>query len=141
MAEVTEIGGVIIPSERTADPPIMAGITAHLPCRRTNANNENIPPSPLLSAFRVSITYLIVVCNVSVQIIQDKPPRISVSDITFPFMIALNTYSGEVPMSPYMIPMATIKPARVTLLVGILTNIFLLARTETVYEFNLQRYK
>ena len=124
MAEVTEMGGVIIPSDKTAAPPIIAGITAHLPCLRTNANKENIPPSPLLSAFSVRITYLMVVCKVSVQIMQDNPPSIRSSEMTFPFMIALNTYSGDVPISPYMIPIATIKPASVTLLVGILTNIF-----------------
>jgi len=100
MAEVTEIGGVIIPSDKTAAPPIMAGITAHLPCRLTNANKENIPPSPLLSARRVRITYLMVVCRVSVQMIQDNPPSINSSEMIFPFIIAPKTYKGEVPMSP-----------------------------------------
>lgn len=126
IADVTEIGGVMIPSERTAEPPIIAGITAHFPCRRTRAKRENIPPSPLLSAFKVRMTYFIVVCRVSVQMIQDKPPRIKSSVTIFPFTIALKTYNGDVPISPYMIPTATTKPASVTLLVGILTNIFLL---------------
>ena len=63
MAEVTEIGGVIIPSASRVAPPIIAGITVHLPCRLTWANNENIPPSPLLSAFSVSNTYFTVVCS------------------------------------------------------------------------------
>ena len=61
MAEVTVMGGVIIPSASNAAPPSMAGITSHLRRRRTNAYKLKIPPSPLLSAFRVRITYLTVV--------------------------------------------------------------------------------
>ena len=99
-AEVTEIGGVIIPSAINAAPPSMAGNTSHLFCLLTNAYKEKIPPSPLLSAFSVSITYLIVVWRVSVQIMQDNPPKINSSLTTFPLMIAFNTYRGEVPMSP-----------------------------------------
>ncbi len=60
-ADVTEIGGVIIPSASNAAPPSMAGNTNHFPLRLTNANNEKIPPSPRLSALSVRITYLMVV--------------------------------------------------------------------------------
>jgi hypothetical protein len=94
------IGGVIIPSASKAQPPTTAGITSHLARRRTNENNENMPPSPLLSACRVIITYLMVVCKVKVQNIQDIPPKINVSEMTLGPTIALKTYNGEVPMSP-----------------------------------------
>ena len=57
MADVTEMGGVIIPSANNAAPPIMAGkptiVFVFLPVQ--------IPPSPLLSALRVRTTYLMVV--------------------------------------------------------------------------------
>jgi hypothetical protein len=61
IAEVTVIGGVIMPSAKRAAPPIMAGNTNHFFCRRTSAYKLKIPPSPLLSAFKVRITYLMVV--------------------------------------------------------------------------------
>ena len=62
MAEATDMGGVIIPSASKVAPPISAGKTNHgVFRRRTNAYKENIPPSPLLSARRVMITYLMVV--------------------------------------------------------------------------------
>lgn len=81
-AEVTETGGVMMPSANNDAPPIVAGNTSHFRRRLTSAYKLNIPPSPLLSAFRVSITYLSVVCNVSVQIMQDKEPRMSGSFMT-----------------------------------------------------------
>lgn len=90
-AEVTVIGGVIIPSAIIEAPPIIAGKTSHFFCRLIKAYKENIPPSPLLSAFKVRIMYLMVVCKVSVQIIQDKPPSINVGVITLSLMIELNT--------------------------------------------------
>ena len=80
IAEETDMGGVIIPSASKVAPPNMAGNTSQgflLP--RTNAYNEKIPPSPLLSARRVMITYLIVVCKVSVQKIKETPPRMTMS--------------------------------------------------------------
>src|SRR5207237_80915 len=77
MAEVTEIGGVIIPSANKAAPTIMEGKTNHFFLLLTSANNENIPPSPLLSALNVRTTYFNVVCRVRVQIIHDKLPKIS----------------------------------------------------------------
>ena len=49
-----------------------------------NIGGTLIPPSPLLSAFNVRITYLMVVCSVNVQITQESDPRINASLITFP---------------------------------------------------------
>jgi hypothetical protein len=111
MAEVTEIGGVIIPSASNAAPPMIAGITSHFLLLRTSAYKENIPPSPLLSACSVRITYLTVVWRVSVQIMHDNAPMISSSEMTFPLVIALRTYKGDVPISPKIIPKAMSIPA------------------------------
>ena len=91
MEEVMEIGGVIIPSASSAAPPSMAGRISHFFCRLTSAYNENMPPSPRLSARRVRITYFTVVCNVRVQMIQESDPRISFSVITLSLMIAFST--------------------------------------------------
>ena len=91
IAEVIEMGGVIIPSANNEAPPIMAGITSHFFLRLTRANNAKVPPSPRLSAFKTRITYLIVVCSVIVQIIQESVPKIRSSVITLPFIISLNT--------------------------------------------------
>lgn len=90
-AAVIEIGGVIIPSANKAAPPIIAGNTSHLFCLLTSAYNEKIPPSPLLSALRVSMTYFMVVCNVRVQIMQEIPPNIRSSVMALPLTIALKT--------------------------------------------------
>src|SRR5437762_3043458 len=103
-AEVTEMGGVIIPSAINAAPPSMAGNTSQRFCLLTNAYKEKIPPSPLLSAFKVRMTYFIVVCRVSVQMIQDKLPMINKSPYSAltgacPLQMAFITYSGDVPMS------------------------------------------
>ena len=102
IADETDMGGVIILSASKVAPPSIAGNTSQgflLP--RTKAYNEKIPPSPLLSARRVMITYFIVVCKVSVQKIRETPPRMTISLIAVlaPIM-AFITYSGEVPMSP-----------------------------------------
>jgi hypothetical protein len=59
--EVTVIAGVITPSASKAPPPIIVRIAAHVDFRLISAKREKIPPSPLLSALRVIITYLIVV--------------------------------------------------------------------------------
>ncbi|MNY24943.1 hypothetical protein D3C86_1586900 [compost metagenome] len=61
IAEVMVMGGVIRPSASNAAPPIIPMSTIHLEWRRTSAYREKIPPSPLLSARKVSHTYLIVV--------------------------------------------------------------------------------
>ena len=91
MADVIEIGGVIMPSASKAAPPIMAAITSHFLLLLTSAYKEKIPPSPRLSAFKVSITYLMVVCNVNVQMIQERLPMIKGSETVFEPMMALNT--------------------------------------------------
>jgi len=71
-----------------------------------------IPPSPLLSARSVIMTYFKVVCKVSVQKIQEMVPNTNVSLTTeAPFNIALIVYSGEVPKSPKTIPSVINKPA------------------------------
>ena len=122
MAEVMEMGGVIIPSANRAAPPIMAGSTNHFFCLRTNVYKLKMPPSPLLSACRVSHTYLIVVCSVSVQIIQESPPIMRSSDTTLSPTMAFKTYNGEVPISPYIIPSAISSPAADTLLMCLPTS-------------------
>ncbi|MCY1384946.1 hypothetical protein D9M69_732590 [compost metagenome] len=75
IADVTVILGVMIPSASNAAPPITAGITSHFAFLRTNEYKEKIPPSPLLSARSVIITYFKVVCKVRVQMIQDNAPK------------------------------------------------------------------
>ena len=84
MADVTEIGGVIIPSASRAAPPIIAGNTSHFRRRLTKVYKEKMPPSPRLSACSVKITYLMVVCSVSVQMMQLNEPTIKSSVITLP---------------------------------------------------------
>ena len=91
MAEVIDIGGVIMPSASKAAPPMMAGIMSHRFCRLTNAYSAKIPPSPLLSARKTSHTYLIVVWIVSVQMIHDRLPRMTRSSIILFLTIALKT--------------------------------------------------
>src|SRR3546814_10435022 len=100
MADDTEIGGVIMPSASSAQPPIIAGMTSHLALRLIRENREKIPPSPLLSAFNVISTYFTVVCRVRVQKTQDNPPSTNCSDMGFSPIMAFMTYKGEVPMSP-----------------------------------------
>src|SRR5690348_14563364 len=98
MAEETEIGGVMIPSAKSAAPPIIAGHTRLGFLLRIKANNEKIPPSPLLSARNVITTYFIVVCSVNVQNTHDNPPRINASEIGLSPAIAFITYNGDVPI-------------------------------------------
>lgn len=90
-AEVMEIGGVIIPSANKDAPPNIAGKTSHFFLRLTRAYKEKIPPSPRLSARRIRMTYLTVVCSVMVQIIQERLPIIKSSVITLSAMISLKT--------------------------------------------------
>ena len=100
MAEATEIGGVMIPSANKVAAPILAGMKAHQANRRTSAYREKIPPSPRLSARRVSRMYLNVVWIVNVQTTQLIPPKTRSSDIRRSPIMAFITYNGEVPMSP-----------------------------------------
>ena len=74
IAEVTVIEGVITPSASKAAPPAIVRRAAHPDFFFISANRANIPPSPLLSALRVIMTYLIVVCKVRVQNIHDNDP-------------------------------------------------------------------
>ena len=60
--------------------------------------------------------------------IQESVPMISVSETSRPPIMALNTYRGDVPISPKIIPSAITSPAAVTLLVGIFTCYYLYAR-------------
>jgi hypothetical protein len=114
-AETIVIEGVITPSARRKQPPMMAKTNAHLALLRIRANKENMPPSPLLSALSVMMIYLIVVWSVSVQKMQDSPPRIKFALIeSAPATMAFITYKGEVPISPYTIPNVISNPAAVT---------------------------
>src|SRR5690606_30920354 len=61
IAEEIVIAGVIIPSASRVEAPKIAGIISHFALRRTKEYKDSIPPSPLLSAFNVTKTYLIVV--------------------------------------------------------------------------------
>ena len=120
MAVVTVILGVIIPSASKAQPPSMAGITNHFAFLRTREYKERIPPSPLLSARNVITTYLMVVCKVSVQMIQDSAPSTTKGVMVCPapatvLKIARKVCYGEVPISPYTIPRLISKPAAVNL--------------------------
>lgn len=104
-----------MPSASSVAAPMIAGTYAFLPNLRTRANRENIPPSPLLSACKVRIMYLNVVCKVRVQNTQEIPPYTNKFEMGRSPIIALKTYRGEVPISPYIIPNATNKVAVVTL--------------------------
>src|SRR3546814_2996308 len=99
-AEEMVMAGVIMPSANKAAPPSMAGKTIHLPFFRTSEKSERIPPSPLLSARRVMMTYFKVVCNVSVQKTHDSPPSTSVGLMVSCPTIHFKTYKGDVPLSP-----------------------------------------
>ncbi len=57
-----------------------------------------------------------VVWSVSVQKIHETPPNTVSGVITLFPIIAFSTYSGEVPMSPKIIPSVTSKPEAVILL-------------------------
>jgi hypothetical protein len=63
-------------------------------------------------------TYFIVVCKVSVQIIQEMAPIILSGEklLPRPVIMALITYKGEVPRSPNTIPRVITIPARDNLL-------------------------
>ena len=63
-----------------------------------------MPPSLWLSAFIATSTYLTVVMSVRVQMMRERAPRTTSSDMVasppLPEMIALRVYMGLVPMSP-----------------------------------------
>ncbi len=54
----------------------------------------------------------------SVQKIQDIPPKIKTGSMLWFPMIAFNTYNGEVPISPKMIPSVANSPASFILFPG-----------------------
>ncbi len=73
----------MIPSANKALPPIIAGMINHLILVLfTKAKSAKIPPSPWLSALSVMITYLMVVCSVSVQKTQEIPPKTTSLEIS-----------------------------------------------------------
>ena len=61
-----------------------------------------VPPSPLLSARMISVTYLSETITVSVQNTSDSTPRMSACDSVACLVAktSRNAYSGLVPMSP-----------------------------------------
>ena len=72
-----------------------------------------MPPSPLLSARRATHTYLMVVCRVSVQMMQDNAPSMVLSLMVSPvWRMAFITYRGDVPMSPNTMPKVTSNPKK-----------------------------
>jgi hypothetical protein len=117
--ETTVIAGVIIPSAKRVAPPIRAKTYTQRALLLTSANNEKIPPSPLLSALSVIIIYLTVVWRVRVQMTHEIAPYINSGVIapTAPPTIALITYKGEVPISPYTMPNVITRPEKVSLLI------------------------
>ena len=115
MADNTEIAGVIIPSPKNRDAPIKPSAirkiflsSAMRVVRRFNANNDMIPPSPLLSARIIMVTYLKLMVSIMHQKIRDKIPN------TLAWVIArcavkkvcLKAYRGLVPISPNTTPSA-----------------------------------
>ena len=72
-----------------------------------------MPPSPWLSAFMAMKTYLKVVSRVMVQMTRDREPMMKLSSTCamppLPSRMDFITYMGEVPMSPYTMPMVTRK--------------------------------
>jgi hypothetical protein len=69
----------------------MAGTTSHFRLRRTNAYNAKVPPSPLLSALNINITYFMVVMRVMVHKTQERAPIINSSVITRLVIMELKT--------------------------------------------------
>ena len=110
-AVVTVTAGVSTPSASRAAPPSIAGTISHFPQDLTSAYSEKMPPSPWLSAFMAISTYFTVVSSVIVQITSESEPMMNCSSTPeippLPSMIDFITYSGEVPMSPYTMPMVT----------------------------------
>jgi len=68
-------------------------------------------------------TYFKVVCIVSVQMMQERPPSTR-SSLTPPpiFTIALNTYNGDVAISPYTMPRVIITPQKLSLEILVVFN-------------------
>jgi hypothetical protein len=108
-AESTEIAGVITPSPKNRQAPAMpiSPIARRVPApdetRWASAISARMPPSPLLSACITSSTYLIVTIRISDQKISDRMPSTSTVLTALSLnsaRLALNAYSGLVPISP-----------------------------------------
>ena len=92
-----------------------------------------MPPSPLLSARSVIITYFMVVCRVNVHIMQDKTPKtisgviaaLGPVPLNMVVKIAFKVYKGEVPISPKTIPKLIKTPPAVSALECLLLDTFL----------------
>ena len=110
-AVVTVTAGVRTPSASSAAPPSIAGTISHFPQFLTSEYREKIPPSPWLSAFIAIRTYFTVVSSVIVQMTRDSEPMMNCASTSrmppFPSKMDFITYIGEVPMSPYTIPIVT----------------------------------
>ena len=121
---MTVIDGVMTPSASRAPPPIIVNTTAHVDFFFIRANRAKMPPSPLLSALMVIVTYLIVVERVRVQKIHDNEPYINKSFMLppLPTRIARIVYNGLVPRSPKTIPRVTITPASESSLISCLLS-------------------
>ena len=86
MAESTEIAGVIIPSPKNSDAPTKPKAIRNIffwseirVVRRFNANSDMIPPSPLLSARMITMTYLKLMVSIMHQKIRDRIPSTEAS--------------------------------------------------------------
>ena len=83
MAESTEIAGVMAPSPKNRQAPMMpSSMTMRLlrsvsATRKASAISARMPPSPRLSARRTKKTYFTVTVRISDQMIIDRMPRIS----------------------------------------------------------------
>ncbi len=118
-AELIDTAGVSTESARNAAPPSMAGIASHAPYLRISEYRAKMPPSPLLSMRMAMNTYLTVVISVIDQNTSDRMPSTASRSVLakppWPLRKVCMVYSGEVPMSPYTTPSATIAMAGVIL--------------------------
>ena len=118
-AQLMDTAGVSTESARNAAPPSMAGIASHAPYFRTNEYSAKMPPSPLLSMRMAISTYLTVVISVIDQNTNESTPstasRSACASPPCPLRNVCMVYSGEVPISPYTTPNATIAMAGVIL--------------------------
>ena len=108
-AESTEIAGVMTPSPKKIAVPKMPirsrrarSVGRSFTACEASASMAIRPPSPLLSARRMSSTYFSETTTVSVQNISDSTPWMFSALIgTWPWAnTSLKAYSGLVPMSP-----------------------------------------
>lgn len=82
-------------------------IKLSLACRHSNEYSANVPPSPLSSALRMMMAYLMTGTKVRVQKMRDSTPEISPSvmcERRSPENVLRKTYSGDTHKSPYTTP-------------------------------------